>query len=540
MLKLISPIFDFVLAENFYTDGIVLTDIFEISSFKKYLLAALMLVGLIHLVVRKTNLLNLQLFPRVVLIALVVMQIYALSLMEYNHFFDAWFVTDRILIAILGVLTLAFPSLIPFFATALVVFTQQLGHPDIIGYDHTHKSLVLPLLLIIWLCHLAPKSLSKRWGHLPAYLILSLMAIWYIQAGWGKYRMGWPLQNNLYNLYAAAVDVGWMHSFAQDTKITLGEFISDNRILLQIGCVITELLLPFVLVFRRWIALLAMAALTLFHLGVYLASGIFFWQWIILETLILVVWAFYSKSLRNFWGWKPSLLFLAFIGFNLLFHRVTTLAWYDSGYLNTFTYILDDGRGNTKALNPTFFAPYDVGFAKNRFYFSRNERPVSATLGNSKNLKLIAILDRYREGKYGEGSAPSESYTRSKSDTRNESDTRRESDTLEIEDNALNFQKELQAFRDEYGWEVSSPEKTAEYETFIRTFTANKLDYDPKAISNISPFIHMQSGPNQQNLEPPQRRPFRKLHIIYTEKIALPQLRFKTFYRDTLTLNLGS
>jgi len=501
LLKLFLPLLALQIPESVYTDGYILENLLHFSGLDFYIIYTLLCFAAIISFIKPIKLIDIALIPRWVLIFLICIQAYTLSLMDYNHYYDEWFLADRFLLVLITILTLWRPLLLPIFIVAVLMITHQLEYPIVLDYDSTHKSLIIPLLCVIWI-YILFEGLFKRYvhRHLLSYLILSLMAIWYIQAGWAKFQLEWYEINNLYNLYAAALDSGWLSSLTRSMQISVGKFISDNRIILQYGGMIIELFLPLLLVIQKRIAIISMCVLIIFHLGVFLLSGIFFWQWILLEIIFIIVWVFKSDKMSSFHGFFQSVTFIVFIAFNFLFLRATTLAWFDSGYLNTFEFYIENEEGVSTRLYPSFFSPYDVGFAKNRFYFSREELNVSATLGNAKNVELLEILKGYNS------------------------------------ENKNQIKEKLNIYRANHGWKIEDRKAKKEiFEDFLKKFTANKTNYDPKIISGIDPFIHMQTGTNQQNFSTGS---YKTLKIVYEEKLVKPNLEFDLFHSDTLTLNL--
>ena len=482
--------------ESFYAGGWIGRHL-TMLSLKRLVLLGVVLAGAAFWAYRFPNpLARLDAPSRWLYWALLAAQTYAVALMDYNHYFDSWYAFDRILLVVAAGVVARVPALLPFYLLQLVLLSGQLEFPHRIGYDHTHKSVTLPLLTAFWLIVSLYPLAKARLRYWYLLVVLSLAGAWYVQAGFAKWQLGWVTDNNLYNLVAGAAAFGY--GGPDSWLVPVARFVDRWHQPLQLAGLVTELVLPFFCLpgrrFVRWM----LVAFIGFHLLVYVLSGIFFWQWMLLEGIIFYFIVRYPqrwRTLRKAAYWVPYYLLL--LAWPLSVH-VTALAWLDCGFINGYYFSLVDDAGRTYRLDSSFFSPYDVGFAKNRFTYTTNNKYLTNTMGQCYDAELLRLTRAWT------------------------ADTARAAVELE------RLRAESPYFRYNEAHRVL-------FHTFLRRFARNKLRYDPHWISTVDPPLHMVQGPNQQNFAPAAD----SLRIDYREFILLPNLEQLPYRSASLTLPLA-
>ena len=102
---------------------------------------------------------------------------------------------------------------------------------------------------------------------------------------------------------------------------------------------------------------------SLFHLGIFLMSGILFWQWMLLESsLALLIQRVWQGRPLPFVSTSHWLVSIVLIAGSSLWVKPVALAWLDVpiSYTYRYTAVTEDGR--RYSLPPAFFAPYDFQF----------------------------------------------------------------------------------------------------------------------------------------------------------------------------------
>ena len=438
-------------------------------------------------------------FSRWLFTIIVLTQTYSVGLMDYNHFYDSWYAVDRLLLFAFAALVLLRPAFTPLFILQAMLLTGQLRTPDFIGYDHVHKFIALPLLAYGWMLFIAVRFVRiERGGVLFGTTVMATLAMWYVFAGWGKYATDWQHENSLYFLFAAATDAGWLAGLARGAKIWMGEMLQQYESLLAYSTLAVEILLPILLFTRRWLALTTAVMLLVFHLSVYLFSGILFWQWSLLELAFILFLVFRRVDAKPLFRLKNQLVYVSLLFALPYFGHIGILAWYDCGFINKYTFYLVDGAGEERRLDATYFSPYDTGFAKNRFTFVTPYRTLANTYGQCNDRALMRMIKQWPD-------LPHPARLDSISHLRSVAQERYNERTAE------------------------------EFIGFLRKFITNKNEYDPQFISRLASPPHMQQGQDQRNL---QMKDLAALRIVYEEKIVLPRLEYAPVRSDTTTINL--
>ncbi len=499
-LPILTKIYEYPLSEKQYDGQLLITNWIYFGWKRWVALSALFFLAIFLSWFRPLKWNEIGKLSRYLFWTVLIIQTYTIAMMEYNHYHAEWFLADRILHFLLAGVVIWNPYFLPVYILQLVLLTNQLEVPDVVDYDRTHKSLILPILWSFWVFTVLYKnSFEKlRWTSF-VLIFLSILSAWFMDAGIGKIKINWAEENNLYNMLAASTDAGWLHFLSSDTLKTLGEFVRENHKLLQYGGLVVEVLFPLLLLWHRKIAAFCLVGFAFFHLLVYTLSGIFFWQWMVMELIVLLVILYDKKYAQKLFTKSNLAIYYLLLLINPFLIKITDLAWLDCGFINSYTFYLINDEGKAKRLDSSFFSPYDVGFAKNRFYFARNEKHLTGTLGQCLDENVLKMVGNWH----------------SKSDT----------------SNLVN----LENYRTKKGLQSYNEDKAERFRYFLKTFTRDKLKNDPKWISNIDMPIHIQQGENQQNFDFENAQ---KLKMVYAEKVALPHLHYFIVKKDSILLDL--
>jgi len=435
------------------------------------------------------------------LVVAITIQAYGMGLLDYNHYFNNWWIADRAILLGLGVLAIFRPLFIPFFAIHLILMTGQHRFPAMIGLDHVHKYIAVPILLYFWTYLVVTRFVKvKQAGHLAILPVMALLSLWYINAGIGKIEIGWQEKNSLYYLFAAATDAGWLSEWPRAVKVWMGDQLLNYRDFLLWSTLVLEIVLPLLLFVNRTTALVASLSLFIFHLFVYLFSGILFWQWSLLEVTFIVFLVFRQKDLVGLFSWRNRVAYWSLLLAIPFTVHIGKLSWFDCGYINLYTFYLLDDSGKERKLDATYFSPYDTGFAKNRFFFTTEYATIANTYGQCNDPELLELIEGW--GAY----------------------------------NADDNRRHIEEFRSRKGLARYDEKTATEFFSFLRTFINNKNAYDPKVISYLSVPPHMQQGEDHRNLQVPG---LARLKITYEEKAILPGLEYYPVRRDSFFLPLN-
>ena len=427
---------------------------------------------------------------RSIIITCVVLLAWAYGFTETNYFYNKTYLADKIFLLILAFLTIRRPQFTFLFLLQAYLLSKQFAYALPASYTFTDKQIIYDILfgfsVFQGLKLICFKNVSWH-----CFLIITLLILcnWYFKAGLGKIVVGWQNHNSLYNLFMASTAHDWLFQFPK-LKSTLGGSLYTMKGIIEYLTLLVEFLFPLILLVRRnWFKYIV-ASFIIFHILVYLSSGIFFWKWIALE-IVLIILAYKWPEMLNISKQMKVLYVLSMI---LLFFisPTTSLVWYDTPYLQKHEFYLLNGSEEIK-LDASFFSPYDVIFAQNRFSFLSQRPTYTRTYGSTTDLTTL------------------------------------------LEANEAVLTRRLPQFTSAAAIEYNK-EKEEMFLIFVQKFANNKLKNDVKWVNWFDAPMHIHQGVNQQNFDE-----FNKacsLRIVYKELLTLPNLKFKEVYKDEQVIKL--
>lgn len=337
---------------------------------------------------------------------------YAFSTYDYNLFYNQSHYLDRSLLILLSFLTLYSPIFIPLFLVVLIVIEFQFSYP-FGGYSLTDKRILIDILILF--CVFLYLSIIRRLDLKNfIFIALCLHGINYFTAGVGKLKIGWIFNEKIYNLVASSYINGWLAFIEQKHIMNLINIIKILNIPILIGTLITELS-PLLMFSHRLAPFIILFGLILFHVGVFLASGIFFWKWILLNIAFLIVLkSFDTRVYKDFFNKYFIFLSIFLILLSpIFFEKVTIkpiqsarpieLAWYDTKLNVLFEIEAIGFSGNIYPVGRSFMSPYDFIFVQNRFHYLKDEKLLVRTYGQTGNFDIAKEIDAIELTEIGKG-----------------------------------------------------------------------------------------------------------------------------------------
>jgi len=288
--------------------------------------------------------------------------------LDYNLYFDNAYHLDRVILLVLFILSFRFPIIFIYFVILSLIFYNQVSYPDFDCLFPRVYINVKPLLevLILLIVFIFLKQLYKKLSILAFFIVvICFHAANYFIPGLGKialseYYIDWIWVNDLGNILIAKYTQGWLSEFVslETIQIVVG-WVSAFTVPMQFFAFITQVIVLFVFINKRF-SILLFISFELLHLGIFLASGIFFWRWVLLNSAIVyVITKLNTDDIRKIFNYKVMLFSIPFIFLGHGFFHAYTLAWYDTP-LNNFHQIYaktEDGKKHKIDVN--LFAPYE-------------------------------------------------------------------------------------------------------------------------------------------------------------------------------------
>lgn len=387
---------------------------------------------------------------------LFILSIYAWGVitLDYNLYFNQAYHLDRIILLILFILSFRFPLALVYFTILSLIFFNQVSYPNLECDFPKVYVYIKPLLevLILFIVFMFVKKIYKKLSILAFFIVvLCFHASNYFIPGLGKVLLSeqyidWIWVNDLGNILIAKYSQGWLATLIDiDTMQIIVSWVSYFTVPMQVFAFLIQTIVLFIFINKRFSVILFIS-FELLHLGIFMASGIFFWRWMLLNfAIVYVIQNLDTEHIKKVFNYKIMLFTMPFIMLGYGFFHSYWLAWYDTP-LNNFhkVYaITDDGEKYEVDIN--LFAPYDRAFYRN-------------TLNSFIDIPL-----------------------KSRWDTTNQN-IMRELTTLSLQDTNSSLKKDIFTFEQKYGqneFNLDEQEKTIK---FIKIFFKNFNTYKDKKI----------------------------------------------------------
>jgi hypothetical protein len=287
---------------------------------------------------------------------------------DFNLYYNQPHALDRALLIGLAVLTVWRPIFVLPFLLQLTAVIFQFDYPITGYYPWTHVDLVTRGLTLLGACLIVHAATGSRRGADYVFLLLCLIASSYFGSGVGKFELNWIAHRQLQFLIGGAYSNGWL-GFLPPASIAT--FIQSFQPFVT-GLMLFTLVVEWgalVAVWQRSLALAFLLCFVLFHLGVFLVSGMLFWMWIVLEIGVIGLMSWYGRAGRELAIFDRShfLLSLVLIAGSSVWFKPTNLSWYDTRLYYTYRVEAVGQSGRAYPLPVSEFAPYHDMFTLGNF-----------------------------------------------------------------------------------------------------------------------------------------------------------------------------
>ena len=317
---------------------------------------------------------------------------YKFSTYDFNHYYNSSHYIDRLILIFLYLSLWISPCFLYAFVVYLLVIIRQFELP-IGAYSYTD---IMPLIdvLILFVSFLIIKQFKKI--DIKPFIILavSLHASNYFIPAIAKLEISpdlyqWVFYNNISNLFVSSYINGWLSFFSEKKILETASIINFlNKPLLFFSFIIQ--FVSIFIFFKEKLTYVILVLFEILHIGIFLASGIFFYKWIILNLgFIFFFKQLSSKTKAQLFNIKVAFLSFVLVIFSPLYFSPQSLAWYDTKLNNYFDVYVTDINKKSFKLGRNFLSPYDKIFAQNRFLYTLDRPIVTATFGTIGEEKLF-------------------------------------------------------------------------------------------------------------------------------------------------------
>ncbi len=282
---------------------------------------------------------------------------WALSFYARNLYVGQLHLADRLLLIALWLAIAWRPVFVVPFAIATTAVAGQFRVP--LGFiSWTEMGVVLRFPVLFGAFWVVSALSGRRRTDVFVFAWCCLLAATYWTSGLGKLRVGWLTHPHVHLLLLGAYVNGWLAFLEPRVIERVARTVAGFALPLMLFTLVVECG-SLVMLWRRWSLITFFALATLFHLGAFAMTGIFFWKWILVDAM-LVAYLLRDRHIVRLAIFTPGAfaLSVAVILASPLWVPSENLTWFDT----PLTYSLElegvDVRGATYVLPAGFFRPY--------------------------------------------------------------------------------------------------------------------------------------------------------------------------------------
>ncbi|MFT6398209.1 MAG: hypothetical protein ACJAYU_002965 [Bradymonadia bacterium] len=299
---------------------------------------------------------------------------WSLSTYDVNLLFDQVHAADRILVFVLWLAMGRNPAFAPIWLAVAAVVAEQFKYPDCMHATWADKALMLYVPLLVWVSFVVSRFRKTSPWLFPA-LLLCHWASFYVYPAFAKLVLGdtpwtWLLQNGVNDLFVASHLNGWLPNLSDAQVEEMAQTMAKTDIVIQFVTLAIELS-PLLILWKRRYAMAVVAACACLHIGIFVTTGICFWEWITVN--LVLIWA-----LRGPWSKEPvadmfnarfRLLSGLLIACALPVFWPYPLAWFDTNYNVVYDLELEDAEGTRYQLRREYMDPFHGQHMQSRFFY---------------------------------------------------------------------------------------------------------------------------------------------------------------------------
>jgi len=334
---------------------------------------------------------------RVVFTVIAVLLAVAFGSYDYNHYYDSWHAFDRAALLGLGALVWVHPG---FGGPMIVLCVAMARQFETIGaYSWTDKRVVFQVF-IVFVAFTSLRALWRRRTRVTPLLVLtfSILGAGYVEPAIGKWKMSWHVRDELYNLFVVSHLNHWWGTVDDSTILWWASVLAAlNTVLL--GATLLIEFSPLLLFLSRRLAIWIFGGCVLLHMGIFLSSGIFFWKWLVTDLVFAwMLWGMKKSEAKKHFGLRNIALWMSIplMIYGKQLFKPTTLWWYDTEMSTSYELEAVTVSGKVYPLSRSFFSPYDMVFAQNRFVYLCKDKIIHMTYGTTQSWRLAKAIDAAR------------------------------------------------------------------------------------------------------------------------------------------------
>jgi len=326
---------------------------------------------------------------RLFLLIVIAIVVWRNSTYEYNYIYDSAYHFDRLAIILLGLLCIWRPVFVLYVSLVTFIIQNQFLMPGVDSYSTAQVSMPIKIIFAFSMYFLYSHFISRKPEQLLIWTIAIIILAHYWVPAYQKYTIDWFKHGQIHNMMAASYAGGWLGFVSNSGMSSFIATLSKLNPLLMIITLIFETAVIIALLNRKLLIFLLFVAIV-FHILVFVQSGICFWQWALIDA------AFIHLLLRNKQSLPDNkiLLLLSFvlIGSSHLWSGAARLGWHDVPVSYNYFVDVTSESGEKIILPPSYFAPYEYSFSLGHLRHLSNESLPPISWGATHDLEFASSL----------------------------------------------------------------------------------------------------------------------------------------------------
>ena len=304
---------------------------------------------------------------------------------------------ERLLVVALAAASCFRPQLSGPLLLVTVMSAAQWDLPLPVNGETTNQSIFVDMqatFFALAIVHPVVKLSSALQLGIPTGMIL----VHYWVAGWDKMKISprfyeWVTNNDLGNLIVTGYTNGWNVLWTLDSVADVAGVVSFLSPLLLAFVLLIEITAPLSLASYR-VFLVCTALRVILHLGIFIAVGDIFWNWVALGIGLGVsaVVAKRTSSAGRLFSPKAAVLCMALAVVGYQHTKARSLGWFDCPIGHDFDYIVVGESGSRYELADAYAEPHDLALVQNVFQYTVDTPTVTYCYGSARDYRVYSLL----------------------------------------------------------------------------------------------------------------------------------------------------
>ncbi len=345
---------------------------------------------------------NIRLF--VLFVAFVV--VWRNSTYGYNYLLDVSHHVDRLFLIAMFLLSIWRPCFLLFLFPVIWLLQGQF-ELEFTAYSIAQVSMPIKLLAAFYLVMVFTFFTKRRLDSVFLWLAVVVIMSHYWAAAYAKYFIRWHEYGEIHNMLAASYAGGWLGVLMDEEISSVLRIFANFDRFTVLFTLVFETAVIFAL-FNGFLLRMLLVLAVIFHVIIFAVSGIFFWQWIVINTAFLYFVLYKrekaqaTKSRRSPNGqlrhpllpksFRTKITTAILIALSPHWMGAVELGWHDSPVSYVYQFRAFDSQDNSVVLTPAYFTPYEYPLTLNAVGFVSESNVLPITWGATLDLDLAKQL----------------------------------------------------------------------------------------------------------------------------------------------------